>query len=108
MKKLKLGITLGIIAGIIDVVPMLIQNLSWDADLSAFCMWVLNGFLIATSSIKLKGALKGLLISFLVIIPTVIIVGAKDPVSLIPISIMTTILGSLLGYFIDKLTSNQL
>jgi hypothetical protein len=31
-----LGILLGICAGIIDVLPMLAQNLSWDADISAF------------------------------------------------------------------------
>jgi len=103
MNKIKIGLFLGIIAGIIDVIPMLIQKLSWDADLSAFLFWVVNGLLIATSNLKLPAALKGITISFLALIPLAIIIGKTEPVSLISISIMTLILGSGLGYGIDKI-----
>ena len=34
--KIKIGIFFGIIAGIIDIIPMIIQKLTWDANLSAF------------------------------------------------------------------------
>lgn len=102
MNKIRLGLVLGIIAGIIDVIPMLIQNLTWDANLSAFFLWVVSGFLIATSEIKLKGALKGIIISFLVFLPSAILIGWNDPFTLFPILTMTLILGSLLGYLIDK------
>jgi hypothetical protein len=40
MKKIKIGILLGIIAGIIDVIPMIIQKLTWDANISAISMWI--------------------------------------------------------------------
>jgi hypothetical protein len=36
------------IAGVIDVIPMVVQNLTWDANLSAFAHWVVTGFLIST------------------------------------------------------------
>ena len=102
MSKIKLGIILGTIAGIIDVIPMLVQKLTWDANLSAFLFWIVTGFFIATSNIKIKGVLKGIVISLITLSPTAILIGWQEPFSLIPILIMTLILGSLLGFFIDK------
>jgi hypothetical protein len=102
MKKQIIGVILGSIAGIIDVIPMIIQKLTWDANISAFIMWVVVGFLIATVDLKIKPILKGVLIAFLVLLPSAILIGWKEPVSLIPITIMTLILSSLLGFFINK------
>ena len=102
MKKVKLGILLGVVAGIIDVVPMISQKLTWDANLSAFSLWVVSGFLIANTNIKVRGIFKGIIISFLVLLPSAILIGWKEPFSLLPIVIMTLILGSGLGYCIDK------
>ncbi len=104
MKKQNIGIILGIIAGIIDVIPMIIQKLTWDANISAFIMWIVVGFLIATVDLKIKPILKGILISFIVLFPSAVLIGWKEPISLIPITIMTLILGSLLGLFINKYT----
>lgn len=102
MNKIKLGILLGIIAGVIDVIPMLIQKLTWDANISAFLFWIVAGFFIATSNLKLKGALKGIVVSILFLIPLAVIIGWQEPASLIPITIMNVILGSLLGFCIEK------
>lgn len=102
LNKIKIGIIFGIIAGTIDVIPMIFQKLTWDANLSAFSMWVIVGFIIAISDLKIKGVLKGIIISFLLLTPSAIMIGWSQPISLIPIFIMTLILGSLLGYFINK------
>jgi hypothetical protein len=102
-----IGICFGAIAGAIDVIPMLFQGLSWDANFSAFALWVISGFLISTSSLKLNSAIKGVLISVLVLIPAAIIIGWQNPITLIPIAIMTLVLGSLLGYSINKFTKNE-
>ena len=56
MKKIPLGLLLGTIAGIIDIIPMIIQKLTWNANLSAFTHWVIVGFLIAASNLQIKGA----------------------------------------------------
>jgi len=100
--KLKKGLFFGVLAGIIDVIPMILQNLTWDANLSAFTHWVIAGFVISVTNIPLKGAAKGLCISLLLLIPIAILIGWQEPMGLIPILIMTVILGSGLGYFIDK------
>jgi len=102
MQNIKIGLGFGVLAGVVDVIPMIIQGLSWDANLSAFAFWVIVGLAIATTNIKLKGALKGIAISLTLMIPLAIVIGAQDPFVLIPILIMNLILGSALGLLIEK------
>ena len=108
MKKQIIGIILGMVAGILDVIPMIIMNLTWDANLSAFSMWIVIGFLIASVDLKIHSIIKGILIAFMVLLPTAILIGWKEPVSLIPIIIMTTIIGGLLGFSIHKITDKYI
>ncbi|HDP98281.1 MAG TPA: hypothetical protein ENN22_03740 [bacterium] len=107
VKKGLLGVVLGVVAGIIDVIPMIFQGLSWDANLSAFSMWVVVGFFIAVIDFKINPILKGIIIAFLVLLPSAIIIGWNDPFALIPIAIMTTLLGALLGFTVDRLTKKM-
>ena len=102
MNRITAGIIFGIIAGIIDLIPMIVQNLSWCANISAFSMWVVIGVLIATSNLNLPSILRGLIIAFLVLLPNAIIIGWNEPLSLFPIMIMTIILSGLLGFTIDR------
>lgn len=102
MNKIVKGLLFGVLAGVVDVLPMVAQGLSWDADLSAFSLWVVAGFLIATSELRLNSILKGLLISYLLALPVYIIVGVKEPFSLVPMTIMTAILGGILGKVLEK------
>ncbi|HAN17432.1 MAG: hypothetical protein A2X13_09120 [Bacteroidetes bacterium GWC2_33_15] len=107
MKKNTLfGIGLGIIAGLFDLIPMIIQDLSWNANLSAFSMWVVVGFLVSVTQIQIHEVLKAILIAFLVLLPNLFIIGAQDPVSLIPVAVMTLFLSSLLGFFYQKVADN--
>ncbi len=101
-KQTKKGLLIGLVAGIIDVIPMIIQGLTWDANLSAFSMWLVIGLLMPNLNLGFKGVKKGLLVSFLVLLPNLFIIGWDEPISLVPIGVMTLILGSLVGYFIDK------
>lgn len=107
MKKIKIGILFGIVAGIIDVVPMIIQKLTWDANIAAFTMWIVVGFFISTIDLKINSMIKGILIAFLVLLPSAILIGWSEPFSLIPIIVMTTILGGLLGYSINKISNRK-
>jgi hypothetical protein len=102
MKKPINGLFLGVFAGVIDLIPMVIQKLTWDANLSAFSMWVVAGFFISATDIKMKPFLKGIIIALLVLLPSSILIGSKEPFSLIPITLMTIFLWGFLGYSIDK------
>ena len=102
MKKIKVGILLGFIAGMIDVIPMLLQKLTWDANLSALSLWIVVGIFISIIDLKINAILKGISIAFLVLLPSAILIGWKEPISLIPIFSMTIMLGGLLGYSIAR------
>jgi len=102
-RRLATGLLIGVVAGVIDVIPMVMQGFTWDANISAFLLWVVVGFMIATSNLKLPAVLKGITISFLCLLPSVLIIGWKEPISLIPVFAMTLILGALVGFTFDKL-----
>lgn len=102
MNKTVLGIVTGIIAGVIDVVPMIFMHLTWDANISAFTLWVVVGFLISRTDLKMNGILKGIIIAYLVLLPAAILIGWKEPLSLIPILISALILGGASGYVISR------
>jgi hypothetical protein len=106
MKKILIGLMIGSAAGIIDVVPMIIRKLPWDANISAFTLWVVVGFFLSTSNMKMNSVAKGILVSLLTLLPAAILIGCKEPMSLLPISISTLILGGLSGFFIEKYGDN--
>ncbi|NOX90199.1 MAG: hypothetical protein GXO77_14360 [Calditrichaeota bacterium] len=102
MNRIIAALLFGILVGILDVIPMVLQGLTWDANLSAFFLWIVVGFFIATTKIKLAPVLKGILIALLVLLPSAFIIAWKNPLNLIPVLIMTLILGGLLGWLIEK------
>lgn len=106
MKTILIGSLLGIAAGIIDVIPMVIKKLTWDANISAFLMWVIVGFFIATIDLNINPVVKGIVIAFLVLTPCAVLIGWREPKSLIPIIISTLILSGLHGFLIPRLTNN--
>ncbi|MBA4313180.1 MAG: hypothetical protein C0417_11185 [Chlorobiaceae bacterium] len=101
-KKLLIGLAFGSAVGIIDVIPMIFQNLTWDANLSAFSMWVVVGIFIASVNWKMNRILKGIIISLLTFLPCGVLIGWQEPRSLIPIIVVTIILGGFSGHFISK------
>lgn len=107
MNKIFTGLLLGFIAGIIDVIPMIFQGLTWDANISAFTMWIVIGFLVAVTDLKITPIIKGIVIAYLVLLPTSVLIGWKEPFTLFPIYVMTTILGGLLGYTTHRFSAKN-
>ena len=106
-KRLLTGLLLGLIAGGIDLIPMFLQKLSWDANLSALSLWLVSGVLTASVDWRINPALNGMVISFMVLLPSAILIGAKEPLSLVPVGAMTLILGGALGHFTARLNKPQ-
>jgi hypothetical protein len=98
MRKIFICLIIGIIAGIIDLVPMLIMELDWRACASAFFQWVVLGIFINYIDFKIMSWLKGLIVAEMASIPILFIVGNEGLTSILPIIIMSAILGSLAGY----------
>jgi len=102
MRRIAKALLIGTIAGVIDAVPMIAQGLNWYAIASAFIQWVVMGIIITHIDIGIKGWLKGLIVAELCAIPIMIIVSMDGFSAIIPIIVMTAILGSCIGYFGDR------
>jgi hypothetical protein len=102
MKKLLISIFIGVCAGVIDVIPMVIQKLNIYADISAFIQWVVLGVFINYIDFKINNTLKGLIVAVMASLPIMVIVYGSDHFSVIPIIIMSILLGSLVGFFGGK------
>ena len=89
-RKILLGLALGVVAGILDAIPMIVQNMTWDAIGGAFTLWLVVGFMMATSALTIPALVKGIMIALLCLIPNLFIIGGHDPASLVPIVIITT------------------
>ena len=98
MKTLFLSLAIGVVAGIVDIIPMIIQKLDKRATLSAFLQYLFVSIIIV--NINLFGIvwwLQGGLISLALSIPVIIIVSGNDKKSIPIIASMAVILGTLIG-----------
>ena len=93
MKTVLIALAIGTVAGIIDVIPMIIKRLDRSANLSAFAHWVVLGLVIPFVNWNMEPWLKGLLLGELSAIPIIIIIYPKDKKSLIPILLSSAVLG---------------
>jgi len=101
-KRIKFLIT-GVVVGIVDVVPMLLMKLTWDANISAFTMWVVISYLLYCNNQKYNQLIKSIVVAFLVLTPNAILIGWNNPINLIPVIIMTLLLSILMGFITGKI-----
>ncbi len=102
MHKLFYGLLFGAIAGVLDVIPMILQGLPLAADVSAFVFWIVCGVLLVFTHISEKGYLNGMFLCGLAIIPVLFVIGWEEPLSVLPIFGVTLILGGLLGAVLSR------
>lgn len=93
-----LTLLIGVIAGIIDVLPMIKMKVDKYACLSAFAFYVLIPFIIfGVNWFNKLWWLKGGIITFLMAIPVIILVFKEDKKSPLAMTIMSILLGSIIG-----------
>ena len=98
MDTLLLSAIIGIVAGIIDIIPMIIQKLDKRASISAFLQYFFVSIVIVNIDIPhIVWWLQGGLISVAFAIPVVIIVASQDKKAVPIILTIAAILGTLIG-----------
>ena len=102
MNDLLIAIIIGLVAGLIDVTPMVIMKLEKVANISAFVHYFVLGLIIPFVGWDMTTWLKGVIISFLSAIPVMIIVYPKDKKAIIPMIIFSLILGAGIGIAVAK------
>jgi hypothetical protein len=97
-----ISLGIGVAAGVVDVVPMVIQRLDRYACVSAFVHWVVTAVLISYVEAPLSPWLKGLLIGELSALPVVILVSKYDTKGIVPIFVFSAMLGAAVGAMTAK------
>ena len=102
MNSFLIAIVIGLVAGLIDVIPMIIMKLEKVANISAFVHYFVLGLIIPFVSWDIEPWFKGIIISFLSALPVMIIVYPKDKKAIVPMIIFAVILGAGIGFAGDK------
>ena len=102
MGKILLVLILGAAAGIIDIIPMILQKLDRYSIISAFIQWVAAAFVITHIQFGVESWLKGLIVAVLMALPVIVLVMKNDVKSVMPILVMSAILGSVVGLVGDR------
>jgi hypothetical protein len=98
MDKLLLSVIIGLVAGIIDIIPMLIQKLDKRASISAFLQYFFVSIIIVNIDLPhIVWWLQGGLISVALALPVIVIVSTQDKKAVPIILTMAFILGTLIG-----------
>jgi hypothetical protein len=98
MDRLLLSILLGVIIGIIDIIPMIIKKLPRYSTISAFFHFFFTTIVIVNIDIPyIVWWLEGAIIGFALMIPMLIHVGHSDKKPLPIIAINAIVLGSVAG-----------
>jgi len=98
MNTLLLSAIIGIVAGIIDITPMIIQKLDKRASISAFLQYFFVSIIIVNIDLPhIVWWLQGGLISVALALPVVVLVSAQDKKAVPIILSIAAILGTLIG-----------
>ena len=98
MRAFAVSICIGFFAGIIDIIPMIIQKLEKRAILSAFFQYLFVSIIIVNIDLfGLPWYVQGGLISLALSIPVVLIISSNDKKAVPIVLSMSIILGSLIG-----------
>jgi Mn2+/Fe2+ NRAMP family transporter len=94
MNQIVIALLIGIVAGIIDVVPMFfMKNTDKYACASAFIHWVVLGLIIPFVQWEIQPWLKGLIIGVIAAVPVILMIFKSDKKSTIPILLFSAVLG---------------
>ena len=98
MKEILFTFLIGVVAGTIDILPMVKMKLDKYALSSAFAFYFVMPFIIFNLGLLNDlWWLKGGLITLILSIPTTILASKADKKAVIPISIMAIVLGTGIG-----------
>ncbi len=104
MREFFLTLLIGIAAGILDVLPMIKMKLDKYSIASAFVFYLILPFVIF--NLNLYGIvwwMKGGMIGFGLALPVIILVAREDKKSIVPMVVMSIILGTVIstaGYYL--------
>ncbi len=99
MNNIIISLIIGLIAAIIDILPMLIKKLDNFFIVSAFSFYLVLGFLIQWVEISSIGWLNGLILGVLMMVPTMALIAKVDRKAIPVIIANNLLLSTGVGFF---------
>lgn len=96
--KLSASLMIGFGAGVIDILPGILNGVDIRVTVAGFSFWVTTALVVAYVSLPFKCWQKGILISSLLAIPGAVLLSLVHPDSVIPMIVLTVFLGALVGH----------
>ena len=96
--KTLLGLMVGTLAGAIDIIPGVIKGVDIRVTLAGFTFWLSVGLVVAHVTLPMKDGLKGLIVALVLSTPGMILLSLVDADSVLPMLIITILLGPAVGY----------
>lgn len=97
MEKILIALTLGAAVGAIDIIPMVRNKVYKYSIIAVFIQWMLLGLLIPFVNWGIQPWLKGMIIGFLGMVPTMVVAYDRNRSAVVPTGIFGAVFGSLLG-----------
>jgi len=106
MKEILISAVIGLVAGIIDVVPMIIKKVGKFECISAFIHWFVLGMFIPFVSWDIPLWITGILLGLFTSIPIMVLVFKNEKKAVIPMTFFSIILGAFVGIAGDLFINN--
>jgi len=97
MNNFLIAILIGLVAGLLDAIPMVIQKLDKRDIISAFLHYFALGLIIPFVNWGIAPWITGMTIGVLSSIPIMVIVFPRDKKAIIPMFVFSVILGAGIG-----------
>ncbi len=97
MNNILICVLIGLVAGVIDVTPMIITKQDKASNISAFIHYFVLGIIIPYVNWEIAPWLKGIIISLGTAIPFMVFVYPKDKKAMVPMLIFSIVLGAGIG-----------
>lgn len=98
MKEFFVPLLIGVVAGVIDVLPMIKMKLDNYSKSSAFVHYLIAPFIILNTGLfGMAWWLKGGVLNLLLAIPVIILAAKEDKKSAMPMAVTSVVLGTAIG-----------
>ena len=104
-KKMVIAISIGLVAGILDLIPLVLVGAPLLNMTSILMFWMITSYFIAHNALFKNSILNGLALSTLNMLPLVIVIYTINPKDFLPMLSMALILGPLTGYLNGRFNS---
>jgi hypothetical protein len=102
MSKLLATLVIGLIAGLVDIAPMILRGTDRIVLASVFTHWFVTTIFISYAVMPVPSLVKGALIGVLSSLPILITYSAQHPERVLPIFAISVGLGAAVGYLTSR------